>query len=93
MISKHLLVITLLISLAIIIGLSIVNPDPQENLGSIYELKDGDTGLIEDDIIQYLKTKKVPAIGESSHGTKEFYDLKISVIESYLRERIFRLIF
>ncbi len=60
----------------------------QEDFDSILELRNSDTGEIENKIIQDFKNKRILGIGESSHGTKEFNDLKKDVVESFLKENV-----
>lgn len=66
----------------------IENPIIQENFDSIFELRNSDTREIENLIIQDFKNKRILAIGESSHGTKEFNDLRIDFVQSFLKENI-----
>jgi len=56
--------------------------------GLIYELEDSTTGYIRDEIIESLKVKQVIGVGESTHGTKEFNDLKISILQSFLKKNV-----
>lgn len=60
----------------------------QEYFDSILELRNSDTRKIESQIIQDFKNKRILGIGESSHGTKEFNDLRTDVIQSFLKENI-----
>lgn len=60
----------------------------QENFDSIFELRNSDTREIENQIIQDFKNKRILGIGESSHGTKEFNDLRIDFVQSFLKENI-----
>lgn len=60
----------------------------QEDFDSIFELRNSGTREIENQNIQDFRNKRILAIGESSHGTKEFNDLRIDVVESFLKENI-----
>lgn len=60
----------------------------QENFDSILELRNNDTREIENQIIHDFKDRRILGIGESSHGTKEFNDLRIDFVQSFLKENI-----
>ncbi len=85
---RRLLVIAPLLGAAIILVFINKYSEPKAGFHSIYELRNSETGDIENQIIQDLKNKRVIGIGESSHGTKEFYDLRIDVVESFLKDSI-----
>ncbi len=85
---RRLLVIALLLGAAAIFVFINKHSESKEVFDTIYELRNSGTGDIENQIIQDLKIKRVIGIGESSHGTKEFYDLRIDVVESFLKDSI-----
>lgn len=86
---KKLLLLILILSVALVVlYISIGYYKPADHCDSIHAVKDTISGNIDKYVFRDLKERRLLAVGESSHGTREFYDLRISLIESFLSEDI-----
>lgn len=81
-------VTSVMLCISIILAIKHIGTEYNDFTVLVQELNDRDTGNIRDEIINDLKTKKILGIGESSHGTKEFYDLKTKILESFIEDDI-----
>lgn len=76
------------VCVSIILMFQYIDTECNDFTDLVQELNDKDTGTIRDEIIKDLKTKKILGVGESTHGTKEFYDLKTKILESFIEDDI-----
>lgn len=58
-----------------------------EQYDSSYELMWKKGLSINDTVFSEFSSKRILGIGESTHGTKEFYDLRIAVINAFLKKK------